>query len=191
MIDLKSLRKKTDKLLADREYALKKVVEEREALEESKEDLKAALEVQGIFQSHAEFIQTQVHSQISSVVTRCLKSVFGPTGPEFKIDFKRARGKTEARLIFTKNGEEFVPTEEDGGGVVDIAALALRLTCLRLSTPTLRRLIVADEPFKWVNGEEFQERVGDLIRNLAHEFKVQFVIVSDDAWLRQGKIVEM
>lgn len=187
---LLTVRNKVNKLLLEKEFASKQITNEKTALEICKEKIKDALEAQNIFQFNAEAIQTKAHAQISAVVTKSLRIVFGPNH-SFKIEFRRARGKTEAELVFLKNGEEFDPKEECGGGLIDVAAFALRLSCLMLSRPRLRRIIISDEPFKFVNGEEYQEKVGNLIQILAEEMKVQFLIVSDDSWLKVGHVVEL
>lgn len=190
-MDLLQTRKKVDKLLIERGFATKQVILEKELLRTKKEKVKDVLYAQQILQINAELIQTQAHSQIASVVTKCLKTVFGHNSYSFKIEFKRARGKTEAKLIFLKNGEEFSPRDEECGGVIDVAALGLRLACLMLNRPRLRRLLILDEPMKNVNGEEYQERVANLIQILAEDHKVQFVLVSDDDWLKVGNVVEL
>jgi hypothetical protein len=50
---------------------------------------------------------------------------------------------------------------------------------------------VADEPFKFVNGEEEQERVATLLETLSQELAIQFIIVTDDSWLKIGKVIEL
>lgn len=191
MLDLYKIRKQTDQLLSKREFVTKQLSLEKLTLEETKQSLEHKIEAQQNLQSIAEAFQAKVHSKISSGVTRALKTVFGPNSYEFKIEFKRARGKTEAKLKFLKNGEEFDPKEEDAGGAIDVAAFALKVSCLMLTRPRLRRLIVSDEPFKYVNGEVYQERLAEFIQILAKEKNIQFVIVSDDSWLKIGRTVEL
>ncbi|RJQ24600.1 hypothetical protein C4577_07465 [Candidatus Parcubacteria bacterium] len=190
MLDLSQIRQKTNKLLHEREFAAKQVELEKAALEKIENKLKDLTEVQEILQLHAEAVQNRAQKQISSIATQSLKHVYGPN-VEFRIEFKRSKGKTEAELKFIKDGQEFDPKEETGGGELDVASLALRMSCLMLSRPRLRRLIVADEPFRNINGEEYQQRAGNLIQLLAEEMKVQFVVVSDDEWLKVGNVIDM
>lgn len=156
----------------------------------AKEDAEDAREAQRIVQVVAQTVQKQAHAKLAGIVTRCLQAVFGPEF-EFKIEFDRKRGKTEAKLLITENGLELNPMDECCGGVIDVATFALRLACLLLQRPVRRRLLVLDEPMKNVNGQIYQDRVGQLMETLAEEMGVQFIIVTDDDWLKVGKVVQL
>lgn len=47
------------------------------------------------------------------------------------------------------------------------------------------------ETIKHLNGEEYQARVGGMLEALAGEMGVQIVMVTDDDWLRIGKVVQL
>lgn len=191
MSDLNQYRRSLDGFLFEWKRADKQVKVERETLREAKQELYDIEAAQAIAQQIAQAIQQIVHSSISSVVSRCLEVVFGEYAYEFHIEFERKRGKTEASLVFKKNGNTFDPIDETEGGQVDVASFALRVASLLLMRPAKRRLIVTDEPFRFVNGEEYQERVGEMVETLANEMGIQFLIVSDDDWLKIGKVVHL
>lgn len=190
-MNLTHLRKKVDSLLSDYSHAKRKVREEKESLSLARERLKDAEEAQSLVQQVAQGIQEQVHSQIASVVTRCLETVFQEQAYQFRINFIQKRGRTEAELVFLRDGEEFSPTEECGGGCIDVASFALRLSCLLLLRPRKRRVMVADEPFKNVHGEGNRERVGELLQTLSRELGIQFIIATGLDWLQIGKVIEL
>ena len=77
-----------------------------------------------------------------------------------------------------------------GGGVVDVAAFALRLSCLMLSKPPLRRLLVLDEPFKFVSAEH-RDRIQTLLRTLAEEMRIQILMVTHIEQLVTGDVLEL
>jgi hypothetical protein len=132
-----------------------------------------------VLQEAALEIQQEAHRRIASVVSRCLEDVF-EDAYQFEIRFERKRGRTEAGLVFSRRGLELLdPLNEAGGGVVDVAAFALRLVCLVLEKPEKRRLLILDEPFSKVRGSTNRSRVRALVENLADEFGVQFVINID------------
>lgn len=198
MQDLKSIsaalsncQRKLAKQTAEYNLACDNIKQERRRLREAKAKRAAADEAQQLAQHVAQAVQQQAHKRISEVVTRCLAVVFGEDAYEFDIQFDRKRGKTEARMRFLKDGKERHPLRASGGGMVDVAAFALRLACIILAKPKTRRLLILDEPLKWVNGEEYQQQVGRMFEVLAKEMQVQMIIVSDDEWLRIGKIVEV
>lgn len=151
--------------------------------------IRATEEAQSILQHIATTIQEQAHSKIASVVTRCLEAVFDDPY-EFQITFERKRGKTEAVLSFVRDGQQVHPLSASGGGVVDVAAFALRLACLMLSVPRKRRTLVLDEPFKFVS-KEYRHRIRELLETLAEEMDVQFIMVTHIPELECGKVVEI
>ena len=147
-------------------------------------------EAQSFLQAISKEIQDRVHRRIASLVTRCLEEVYKEEGYEFHILFERKRGKTEPRLVFTQHGMELDVTEV-AGGVVDVAAFGLKVACLCLQRPKPRLYFQADEPFRNVNGEEYQSRVGAMILQLSKDLDLQFLIVSDDDWMEIGKVVRL
>ena len=143
-----SLRDKVNRLLSRRRIAMETVKREKTALAEAKQHLTDAIEAQQLVQSVAQEMQTTIHQRVTRIVTRCLQAVFGDKYT-FHIDFRRSRGKTEARLLFLNQaGEEIDPAEDCAGGAVDCASFGLRLAALMLSRPQKRRLLVLDEPFQ-------------------------------------------
>lgn len=189
-MNLTAYRKALDRSLAELDHAKRKVVEERAALKSAKQSAEDLASAQAIVQEVAETVQSHAHRRIASVVTRCLETVFGEDAYEFRIDFEKKRGKTEARLLFCRDGLEIDPLTAAGGGVVDVAAFALRLVCLVLSKPPKRRLLVLDEPFRFLS-RDHTPAVRQLLLSLAEEMKVQIILVTHNAALRAGKVVEI
>jgi DNA repair exonuclease SbcCD ATPase subunit len=149
----------------------------------------ATEEAQGIVQAIAETVQEEAHDRIAGVVSRCLAAVFDEPY-EFHIRFERARGRTEARLVFVRDGFEVNPIDGSGGGVVDVAAFALRLSCLMLARPACRRVVVLDEPFKFVSADR-RTGVRAMLESLAVDLDVQFIMVTHIDELRCGTIIEV
>ena len=190
MTDLQRYRDRLDDLILQHSHACKTVTAERAAMQEAKQDQQDALEAQRILQQIAQTIQQEAHKRIAEIVTKCLRSIFEEDAYEFKINFLRKRGRTEARLVFVRDGHEIDPRRAAGGGVVDVAAFALRIACLILSRPPVRRLIVADEPFKHLSAE-YRPRIASMIERLASDLKVQFVIVTHSPELAVGKTIRI
>jgi hypothetical protein len=176
--------------LADYRHARRRVGEEKALLAALARASKDARHGQRILQGVAQAVQETAHRQIARVVTRCLKVVFGPSAYAFRIRFEQRRGKTQARLLFARGSAELEP-DQVGGGVIDVAAFALQVACLLLSTPRRRRLQVKDEPFKNVHGAANRRRCADLVLTLARELKIQFVIATGLDWMEIGKVVRV
>ena len=192
---IQSYRKKTDYLLAERHLFQRQVERELESLDEAIQSVESTAEAQRIIQGIAQALQQRAHDRIAGVVTRCLHAVFDDPY-DFAIRFDQKRNKTEAKLGFVRDGHEYFddPLNEVGGGVIDVAALALRLSVVLLSRPPLRRLLVLDEPFKSVRGRGNRQRVRSMIQRLADDLDVQFFINIDrDTYPEfcMGKVVEL
>ena len=100
-------------------------------------------------------------------------------------------GRTEANLLLLKEGHEIEDVlNSDSGGVVDVAALALRLACIVLAKPTLKRIIIMDEPFRNLD-QKNRENIRILLEELAKDFKVQFIIVTHEIAFQTGKVIEI
>ena len=184
-----NIRSKLNDHLADFRASRQTVKTESICLLELEDKLSFAQDAQNILQHVAQAVQQEAHDRIAGVVSKCLETVFDEPY-EFKIVFDRKRGKTEAKLLFSRNGMDVDPLTASGGGVVDVAAFALRLACLVLTRPPTRRIIVADEPFRFVSAE-YRGRVRRLLETLSEEMKVQFVMVTHIDALKCGKVVEL
>lgn len=191
-MNLVDTRKQVKERLGDYLATRKKCKDEQKALIETEDRLAYAEEAQITAQHVAQTIQQQAHQRITKVVSRCLETVFvGPDVYGFKIHFERKRGRTEAKLVLTKNENEIEdPLNSDSGGVVDVAAFALRLSCLILAKPKLRKVLILDEPFKFVS-EEYRDNVRLLLEGLAEDFAVQFIMVTHIEALKIGKVVNL
>jgi len=148
----------------------------------------ATKEAQEVIQQVAEGVQRVAHERISVVVTRCLETVFPNDPYEFNIKFERKRGKTEANLIFTRGGNDLDPLDSSGGGAIDVAAFALRLSCLMLTRPKLTSLTIMDEPFKFVS-EEYRDGVKSMLLELSQELGIQFIMITHINELKTGNVI--
>lgn len=187
---ISNYRRQIDGLLVDYGHAKRSVIDERKNLEKLRGRHADAVAAQHVLQSVAQAVQQSAHEQITKVVGRCLETVFGENAYGFEVEFVRKRGKTEARMWFVRGVKRLHPTSAAGGGVVDVAAFALRLACLLLATPRRRKLLVLDEPLKMVS-RNYAPKIRELLLTLSRELKVQTVMVTHDPQLVAGKVVEI
>jgi hypothetical protein len=122
--------------------------------------------------------QTQCQARISSIVTRCLESVFPDNRYTFSLVFEQKRNQTEARCILKdKHGNEFDPLTENGGGLVDIVTFGLRVACLILTRPRPDKILILDEPFRFLSWQ-YREPVARLLQQLSEELQLQIIMVT-------------
>lgn len=184
-------RKKVDRLKADYNLVRKQVREERVRVKSLQKKVRNTEKAQLIIQTVAKTVQETVHDHIAKIVSRCLDTVFDEPY-RFNILFERKRGRTEARFEFERGKLKLDPKTGVGGGVIDVAAFALRLACLLLRKPQRRKLLVLDEPFRMLSRiKDFRERMRGLLEVLSEEMGIQIVLVTHQDEFRAGKVVEL
>ena len=146
-------------------------------------------DAQEILQHLAQAVQQKAHERISQVVSNCLAAVFEEPY-QFHIEFERKRGRTEAYLQFKRGSLTTNPLKASGGGTVDIAAFALRVSSLVLHRPRLAQVLVLDEPMKFVS-DEYQPAVRQMLEQLAEDMGIQIIFVTHNETYATGKIIEI
>jgi DNA repair exonuclease SbcCD ATPase subunit len=188
-MSLEKIKTKIDKLLVEKRVAESVFETARTEYAGSIKRLVAAEDAQRLAQSVAAQVQQQAHNRIAGVVSKCLESVFDEPYT-FKIDFQQKRGKTEAVLAFERAGETIDPLTSSGGGVIDVSSFALRLSSLVLRRPPVRKVLVLDEPFKFLSAE-YRERLVGMLTLLTSEFGMQFIMVTHIRELEIGKVLHL
>ena len=151
------------------------IVEYTDKLEIIAEKKIVTEKARAFFQVHAENTQREISDTLSVIITSALRSVF-PDDYECIIEFGTKRNQTEAKIIF-KKGEEIIedPINAVGGGVIDIASFAARVSFIFLSGA--RKVLIADEPFKAVSAD-LRDKIPDMLKLLSDKLDMQFIIVS-------------
>lgn len=191
IMNINKIREQLAELKSQYNYAKRQVNEETKNIETISSQIKDIEDAQKLTQQVAQTVQERVHNRIASIVTRCLETVFGDEAYTFQINFTRKRGRTEAELLFVRDGVELdSPIESSGGGPLDIASFALRLVGLVLCQPPKRRLLVLDEPMKFVS-REYRHHVRSMLETISHEMDVQIVMVTHTPEFAIGKVIEL
>ena len=135
-----------------------------------------------IIQSAAQRTQAQLEYRISELVSLALAHVF-PQPYTMVLRFENKRGRTEAGLYFKDQlGNEVCPMDASGYGVVDVAALALRITLWSLQKPRKRATLILDEPTKFLHSKDAHAKLAQLLQDLSARLKLQFIIVTAEEW---------
>jgi len=81
--------------------------------------------------------------------------------------------------------------ESGGGGVADIASLALRIALwsIKKTNPT----IMLDEPCKFLHNPIYQEKASELLKEVSDRLGIQMIMVSDQQSLLKSadKVIEI
>jgi predicted ATPase len=176
---LRILRRDVDRKLAEYKVVQREHAIATESLQTTTTEVEACAEAVQAAQTVAVEVQAIAHQRLAEVVTRSLQAVF-PDPYSFHVLFNERNNRTVANLVFRRNGVDLPPMDAAGGGVVDIASFALRLTCLILATPPVRRVLILDEPFRFLS-KEYVRRTRELLETLATELQTQIIMVTHQA----------
>ena len=184
--ELTTIRKRLKKRLAEYRSDKAFVETQKTIVYRAKNGLSATLQAQSLILSVTAQIQRTAHFRVTSIVSHCLRAVFQEPY-EFEVTFEKRKHATNAKLTFKRN-KLTLPPKAVGGGVIDVAAFALRLACIVLARPTQRRFMVLDEPFRFVS-HDHTDRLALLLTSLSKTMRFQFIIVTHSPDLRLGKTI--
>lgn len=122
--------------------------------------------------------QQQLEYNISEITSLALNAVLDDPY-QLKVEFVQRRNKTECDLSFVRGGSKIHPTD-GGGGAIDIASFSLRVASWSMQNPRTRPVLILDEPFKHLKGQEANRRMLEMVREISHKMGVQIIMVSDE-----------
>lgn len=134
-------------------------------------------EAQTIIQTVAQETQEQLQYHVSELVTLAMAGVFDDPY-EFEIEFVQRRGRTEADLWFVRGGQKIHPMSASGGGAVDVASFALRVSLWSLAPVRTRNVLVLDEPLHFLKGEVLPEKGSAMIKEISEKMGLQVIMIS-------------
>lgn len=176
MASLSELESAVSRLSAKAEYLASRACQ----LEEQQVALVSRLEViseaQAFIQSIAQQTQSQLQAQLSQLSSIAMSAVFDDPYA-ISVEFVERRSKTECDITFTRDGISVDPLSAAGGGAVDIAALALRLSLWGMMPNKTRPIFILDEPLRFLSAS-YQQRAADLLAYLAETLGVQIIMVT-------------
>ena len=186
---LSDIESKVQKLVEDRRYAKKRGLEAKATYQQTKVRYIASQRVQEIIQHVAQHVQSQAYGCVANVVSKCLEAVFEEPY-ELQMDFNQKRGHTEVEISFIRDGKKVDPIDASGGGVVDVAAFGLRVASILLAAGRIRRILVLDEPFKFLSAC-YRERARLMLETIAKEMGFQIIMVTHIDEFRLGTVIDL
>jgi len=122
--------------------------------------------------------QLRVKKKIESLVTMAVRSVFDKDY-RFICEFEIKRNKSEVSLMIQEGDKEpYVPKEDQGGGLIDVVSLALRVVLWSMEKPRSRNTFFLDEPGRWTG--RFVGRFGQVLKELSEKLGIQMIAVTHD-----------
>ncbi len=173
--EINAMINKVHQLKGQRKLLAQQKDEAEEERDKHSQSLNFALQGRSIVQIVAEKTQQKLEWHISNLVTTALASVF-PDPYDFALRFVQRRNKTEADLIFSKNGNESDDLlNTAGGGVVDVAGFALRIALWSIRKN--RAVIIMDEPMRFLSAD-LQQKASNMLKEISSKLGIQIIMVS-------------
>jgi len=136
--------------------------------------------VQMLFTLASEYAREQLKTRIEETVTAALAAVFNQP-LEFKIDIKEKSGQPVAEwVLVSPYGDlslESNPEDSNGGGVVDVISLALRLAMMELTRPKVEGPLILDEIGKMISAQ-YAPNVAYFLKQYAEKVGRQIIMVT-------------
>jgi hypothetical protein len=146
-------------------------------LSENENILKLHSDTRSFLLSFSEFSRNRVKSKIEDVVNTALKVVFQDQSLKFVIIPAKTKRGIVYELYLTENGKTTPLFNANGGGVLDVIALALRVAFVKFFEGILRQVIFIDEPFKHLS-EAYIPNAASWLAMISLKFEIQFIVVT-------------
>ena len=146
------------------------------SFEKSEQEYAVSLETQRLIREASQLTLSNLSVRIGTIVTKALTQVLGD-GYKFNLDFDIKYNKLATDMYLEKDGKRYDLKRDNGDGVVDIVALALRVAILCLDRRKLRRLLILDEPCGAVS-INYQPVLGKMIKQLSDMLDLQVIMVA-------------
>jgi hypothetical protein len=146
------------------------------SFDKSEQEYAVSLETQRLIREASQLTLSNLSVRIGTIVTKALTQVLGE-GYKFNLDFDIKYNKLAADMYLEKDGKRYDLKRDNGDGVVDIVALALRVAILCLDRRKLRRLLILDEPCGAVS-INYQPVLGKMIKQLSDMLDLQVIMVA-------------
>lgn len=162
--------------------------EKQDSLGRTEDKIAATEEFRAVVLRVASETQGKLVLRFETIVQAALDAIF-PGEYKFRLEFVQKRGRTEVDIWLDRDGIRMNPLDSNGGGVVDVLSIALRICCLTLSS--MDRVLILDEPFKHLRGDA-REKLGGLLTMLSDKLGIQVLMVADVAGaITNGKVFQV
>lgn len=126
--------------------------------------------------------QQQLQYHIGDITSLALEAVYDDPY-QLVAEFVQRRNKTECDLYFTRNDDKIDPLTAAGGGVVNIAAFALRVASWSMQQPRSNNVLILDEPFGNV-ASDLLPHVSEMLLEITRRLKLQLIMVTHSELLQ-------
>jgi hypothetical protein len=187
MSSITQIRQKLEQRKGQRAEVEQTITDNVQAVKDQERSLRRHEEAREIIRITGQKTQNQLSFHIKDITSLAMEAVFN-NPYALAMEFVNRRNKTECDLYFERDGNRVEPLDGGGGGAADVASFALRVASWSLQRPHTRNVLLLDEPFKHLKGENENRRVLEMLRKISQELKMQIIMVSDERISREATI---
>lgn len=175
------LKDKIERAKGHRDYLREEYVSLKEKLRILKKKHIQIEEAQTIINEIAKQTQEELEYSLSEIVYLAMSIVFDRPY-SLNLQWVPKANKTDCILRLEKDGKLFNPLLATGGGMVNISANSLRYAVHNILSRTqhVRNLLILDEPFPGLKGEEANKRALEMVKKITNELGIQIIMISDE-----------
>jgi DNA repair exonuclease SbcCD ATPase subunit len=165
-------------------YALteEKLNKDSALLLERQKEIDISLKCRKIINSLANETITDMLLWIEKTVTFCIEQVYPGHTFVFKKEIKR--NQLELKPMIVKNGQERPPDYSNGGGMMDLISIALRVANWSIQKEKSLPVFVLDEPMKYMGA--FSNLGAQVLEQLSEKMGLQFIIITHNTNLAES-----
>lgn len=152
-------------------------------VKELSEEIEVLKKVSELFKFLLKKLMVEKVELIEKLVTFGLRAVFQGKNLNFKVKQSYKRDKVYVDFVTEEDGVEASTLEAFGGGVALIESFILRV--IKLLEFNLRRVLILDESFSMLHGQEYIERTSQLIKRLCEKFKIDVLLVTQKEGMKE------
>jgi DNA repair exonuclease SbcCD ATPase subunit len=169
----KELKDKVERMKGQKEAVETQIQNLEDSLDMMALNLDGLHKAREFFQYQADVVQKEIVDTVSNLISMALADIF-PNPYSCVIQTGIKRNATEANILFQKDEMLLEPRDAVGGGPIDVASFAGRVAFVHLSGD--RRVIICDEPFKFVS-RDLLDRCPEMLKGLT-ALGHQFILIS-------------
>jgi DNA repair exonuclease SbcCD ATPase subunit len=143
-------------------------------LSEQQKNINVSLKCREIVNNLANETITDLLSWIEDTVTSCIEQVYYGYSFKFKQEIKR--NQLELKPVIIKDGQERPPDYSNGGGMLDLISIALRVANWAIQKEKSLPIFILDEPMKYMG--VFSEKGAQVLDQLSKKMNLQFIIIT-------------
>lgn len=147
-------------------------------LRKEQKDNQNLLKSRELLISFASQLQQNFRSEVQSLLTMAIRSVFTDREYEFKLEFKERKDRIEITPFVLDGTLDLIPKEDMGGGILPVIGFPLRVILLGDQRP----MIWLDEPLKGALGRSDESffRAVKMFKEVSSRAGIQVIINSHE-----------